>query len=179
MPKPPTTPTYHPDKPELLIDYFEYLLICTRGRLQVDNKKLILKADGFRELKKEYGELKVDDFKKAWELAKQFNMWAEYFSGMANTIQKEFLDSNTHKQKIQAESSFDADSVKVANGDRLSNKDDRVVNARTGRNMYKSFYDSLTKMVEFLERSHYHCKSTYEMAKLMKDSPPSKKDDDF
>lgn len=165
MPAPPVHPTSHPYNPGAQVDYFEYLLLVTRQQLKSNNSSLILKADGLRALLSSYASLQRNDFEKAWELAKDFNLWADYFSGMANTIQKEFLDSNTKKIKVQSEASFDADSTKVANGDRLSNKDDRVVSARINRNTFKSFYDGLLKTVEFLERAHYHCKSTYEMAK--------------
>lgn len=166
MPVPPVRPTKHPFNPNAQVDYFEYLLLVTRKQLKTNNSNLSLKADGLRALLTDYSSLKRTDYEKAWELAKDFNLWADYFSGMANTIQKEFLDSNTKKIKIQAEASFDADSTKVANGDRLSNKNSLVVDARTNRNTFKSFHDGLLKTVEFLERAHYHCKSTYEMVKF-------------
>ena len=169
MSRPPIAPTRSPVKPDMMVSYFEHLMIQIGKILKEDNSTIQLNFKGFRELLSEYSELKIDSYEKAWELARDFNMWAEYFSGIANLIQKEYLDSETKKTELQSIASFDADSTKVANGDRLSNKDERVVKARNSRNAYKAFYDELMNMLSFLERGHYHCKSTYEMAKTLKD----------
>ena len=41
-------------------------------------------------------------FIKAWELTKELNAWSEYFSDIANLIQKKYLDSETEKLEQQS-----------------------------------------------------------------------------
>lgn len=61
-----------------------------------------------------------------------------------------------------ATASANADSNKVANGDRLANKDDAVISIRKKRNCIESLCELLDSKIQFLERSHYLCKKTFE-----------------
>lgn len=146
--------------------YFELLVLIANDYLKEDGIKL--NFQGYKETIVEYANLKEHETEKAWRLAKDLNTWSEYFSSVANLIQKTYLDAETDKQSAQSIASFDADPNKVANGDRLSNKDTRVISARKKRNALKSLYEELEAKVKFLERAHYHCKSTYEIISKQK-----------
>lgn len=144
------------------INYFEKLIEISSEYLEKDGIKLSF--DGYRETLDDYTTLKEDDTSKAWSLIKELNSWSEYFSSVANLIQKLYLDSETDKIETQAIASIEADATKVANGERLSNKDPKVINARKKRNTLKSLHSELESKIKFLERAYYHCKSTCEWA---------------
>lgn len=144
------------------ISYFDKLAEYASNYLKEDG--INLNFDGYVKTILEYNNLRENDFSKAWELTKKINTWTEYFSGVANLIQKLYLDSETTKIEAQAIASYCADSIKVANGDRLANKDTNVVNARKKRNTLKSFYDELESKIKFMERAYYHCKATCDWA---------------
>lgn len=173
MTRPPINPIT--TKNNSKISYFKYLAILAKQYLDdkeyqnenipetLKDTPISLDFSNYNELIEEYKDLTMDSKKKAWQLSRDFNMWAEYFSALANIVQKEYLDAETEKIKVKSIASHDADSDNVSNGKRLSNKDDRVVVARKNRNLLKSFYDELKAKVEFSNRAHYHCKSTYEL----------------
>lgn len=142
------------------INYFELLTIWALDYLKEDG--VVLNFKGYAETVEAYAHLQESDTKGAWELARDLNAWSEYFSDVANLIQKLYLDADTEKIEVIAQASFEADDKKVANGERLANKDTRVVNIRKKRNTLQSFYDELIAKVKFLERAHYHCKATAE-----------------
>lgn len=144
------------------INYFDKLLEIAGEYLKEDG--IILNFEGYNETLNDYMNLKENDVEKAWILTKELNSWSEYFSSIANLIQKMYLDSETDKIEIQAIASIEADATKVANGERLSNKDAKVVKARKKRNALKALYDELESKIKFLERAYYHCKSTCEWA---------------
>jgi len=157
--KPPVQPLIIKGRP---LSYFQHLASLAKDYLQVDG--VSLNFTGYNETIVDYANLEESDLPSAWKLTKELNAWSEYFSGLANLIQKMYLDSETDKIEVIAISSLEADSVKVANGERLANKDKRVVNARKKRNTLKSFHDELESKIKFLERAHYHCKSTCDWA---------------
>jgi len=144
------------------INYFEKLIEISSEYLEKDG--IMLNFDGYRETLEDYTTLKENDTSKAWLLIKELNSWSEYFSSVANLIQKLYLDSETDKIETQAIASIEADATKVANGERLSNKDPKVINARKKRNTLKSLHNELESKIKFLERAYYHCKSTCEWA---------------
>lgn len=142
--------------------YFEKLVRYALDYLKEDG--IVLNFKGYTDTLKKYSSLQEEESDKAWELTKELNAWSEYFSSLSNLIQKLYLDSDTDKIEVQAIASLEADAVKVANGERLANKDKAVVNARKKRNTLKAFYDELESKIRFLERAYYHCKSTCEWA---------------
>lgn len=170
MSQPPITPV---TSGKHKLSYFEHLTMKIikenkkesnkRANEDLNLEKIELEFDGYRELLKEYRELTVASKKKSWQLARDFNMWSEYFSGLANEIQKIYADIEAEKLKIKSQASHDADPKKVANGKRLANQDERVIEIRKLRNLYKAYYDELKAKIEFLNRAHYHCKSSYEL----------------
>ena len=160
LPLPPLYPLIN--KSGKQISYFDKLVEYVSNYLKEDD--IYLSFDGYTETILEYNNLKENDFSRAWELTKKINAWTEYFSSISNLIQKLYLDSETTKIETQAIASFSSDSIKVANGDRLANKDSSVVNARKKRNTLKSFYDELESKIKFMERAYYHCKATCDWA---------------
>ncbi|MDF2879472.1 MAG: hypothetical protein K0R54_29 [Clostridiaceae bacterium] len=160
MAKPPLTPLKAEDGKH--ISYFEKLVRLSSEYLREDG--INLSFAGYTETLVDYANLEETDITKAWNLIKDLNAWSEYFSSISNLIQKVYLDSETDKIEVQAIASIEADSVKVANGERLSNKDSKVIRARKKRNTLKAFYDELEAKIRFLERAYYHCKSTCEWA---------------
>lgn len=158
MAKPPLNPILTQDGKET--NYFEMLARWASEYLKKDGIQLNFK--GYKETLLEYANVNEDQLEQLWKLAKELNTWAEYFSSIANLIQKMYLDAETEKNEVKSSASVRADEKKVANGDRLSNKDEAVVSARKKRNTLKSFFEELEAKVKFLERAHYHCKATYD-----------------
>lgn len=157
MAKPPVNPISIDNKPT---DYFQHLTEIVRSDFEAEG--INLNFHGYKKTIFEYSSLIDSNTQRAWELARDLNMWSEYLSDIASITQKLLLDSETTKIEQIAVSSYEADNVKVANGDRLANKDIRVVNARRKRNAFKAFYSELEAKVNFLERAYYHCKNTFE-----------------
>lgn len=155
MARPPVSPLNIDGKP---MNYFEYLVDLVKPHFEELNIKLDFA--GYKDTIDIYSNLKDDDVIVAWKLSRDLNMWSEYFSDLANTVNKFLLDSETDKIEQIAVSSYEADSTKVANGDRLANKDMRVVSVRKKRNAFKAFYQELDTKIKFLERAYYHCKAT-------------------
>lgn len=121
-----------------------------------------LDFSGYRELERIFGSLKMEDAESSWELARRANAWSEYFSDLKNLTKKYLADTEAEKLKIFAIASTTADVEKVANGNRLADKDENVVAIRRIRNGLEAFYEALEAKVEYLERMHYFCKSTCE-----------------
>lgn len=161
MAKPPVFPMKTANGVE--VNYFQLLCSMVKPYLQEDG--ISLNFEGYIETISEYTSLTEEQIDKAWKLTKELNTWSEYFSDIANLIQKLYLDSETDKIEKQATASILCDATKVANGDRLSNKDPEVIKSRKKRNVLKAFYDELVAKIEFLNRAHYHCKATYELSK--------------
>lgn len=155
MARPPVSPLHIDGK---RMDYFEHLVEMVKPYF--NELGISLNFSGYKETIEKYSDLKDDDTKLAWRLSRDLNMWSEYFSDLSNTVNKLLLDSETDKIEQLAVSSYEADSTKVANGDRLANKDMRVVSVRKKRNAFKAFYQELDTKTKFLERAYYHCKAT-------------------
>lgn len=153
------------------LSYFEYLTAMVHP--YVKQEGVHLSFLGYNDLLSRYFELQEGDVKEAWELMKEINAWTEYLSSVANLVQRMYLDAETDKLAVTSLVSIEADAKKVANGDRLANKDERVINARKRRNLLKSFYDELDSKVKFLERAYYHCKATADRA------PKEQKDETY
>lgn len=164
MAKPPLSPIVFKNKDGIIekeMDYFAFLALKVNPILKQYN--MSLNFYGWKETKLKYAKLKDGDYQLAWTVMEEMNLWADYFSSCANLVQKFYLDSETKKIEIQSIVSVEADSKKVANGDRLANKDKRVVTARKNRNGLKALYDDLQAKVKFCERCHYQAKSMYEV----------------
>lgn len=162
MARPPLNPIMLKDKDkEIETDYFGFLARTVKPI--VKKYDMTLNFAGWQDTKLDYANLKDGDVKLAWKVMEEMNLWADYFSSCTNTIQKLFLDSETEKIEIQAIASNEADNVKVANGERLANKDHRVVTARKDRNGLKALYEDLQAKVKFCERCHYQAKSMYDV----------------
>ncbi|WCK57718.1 hypothetical protein PP175_27155 (plasmid) [Aneurinibacillus sp. Ricciae_BoGa-3] len=160
MAKPPVNPL--PSKSGSGMSYFKALSLMAREYLKADG--ITLNFQGYTETIIDYANMQENDIHTAWRLTKELNAWSEYFASISNLIQKFYLDAETDKIEIQATASIKADAVKVANGERLSNKDSHVIQARKKRNCLKAFYDELESKIKFLERGYYHCKATCDWA---------------
>lgn len=164
MARPPLNPIRLKEKDsdkEIEMDYFAFL--ARKVNPIVQKYDMNLNFAGWQDTKLDYANLKDADVKMAWKVMEEMNLWADYFSSCSNTIQKLFLDSETEKIEIQAIASNEADNVKVANGERLANKDKRVVTARMDRNGLKALHEDLQAKVKFCERCHYQAKSMYDV----------------
>lgn len=128
-----------------------------------------LNFSGFNETVEEYENLDSTDYKKSWELSRDLNVWGEYFSELKSVTEKLYLDAETDKKKIFAEASINKDVTKVANGDRLANKDDSVIKIRKKRNALKAFSLALESKIDFCYRIHHHCKATCNWIKIYND----------
>ena len=171
MSRPPLRPIIHNNHK---YSYFEYLVKFVIKKIEIDDTSGRLKPrldfTGYNDLIENYKNLKLDEPDKAWELAKNFNMWIEYFSSLNSIFEDLYLDAETYKMKEIAVASYEADNKSVANGSRLANKNEQVIEARKIRNIYKSFYNELSKKIEFLEKAYYHCKSTYQLYQKKEDN---------
>lgn len=156
LPKPPISPLKNEEGKS--ISYFEKL--ADMASVYLKQYDIILDFSGYKETLIDYSNLREDEADIAWRLTKELNAWTEYFTSIANLIQKLHLDAECDKLEIQAIASIQADSTKVANGDRLANRDSNVIAIRKKRNTLKSFYDELEAKSKFLERAYYHCKAT-------------------
>ena len=141
-----------------LINYFELLVLWTNDILKVNGIQLNFK--GYKETIDEYRKLNETNYEKAWQLARDLNAWSEYFSDTANLIQKLYLDADTDRIERTAAISSQCDEKVVANGYRLANQNQEVVAIRRRKNTLQAFYEELKAKVKFLERAHFHCKST-------------------
>lgn len=174
MASPPTNPIELEGKK---ISYFKKICLASQIHLREDNIRL--NFDGYEETIEDYKSLKEQDLSKAWELTKELNAWSEYFSDIANLIQKKYLDSETEKLEQQSLKSIEHSEKVVSAGDRHANTSRDVINARKKRNILKSLYDELVSKTKFLERAYYHCKSTCEWANRVKTSYTNVKGDDY
>lgn len=157
MARPPLNPIKLDNKE---MDYFELLARMVYPIVQ--RYDVPLNFEGWVSTKKDYANMKDGNYTVAWKVMEEMNLWADYFSSCANMVQKLFLDSETTKIEMQAIASVEADKTKVANGDRLANKDKRVIDARKDRNALKALYEDLQAKVKFCERCHYQAKSMYD-----------------
>lgn len=157
MAKPPVLPI--DDKQ----DYFDKLIEEIEPYFTKNG--LGLKFEGYKDTVQAYSDLKSSDLDKCWELSRDFNMWGEYFSDLKALVEKLFLDAETEKKKEYATASLAEDSKKVANGDRLANKNPTVIALRRDRNLLQAFITSLTAKIDFCYKCHHHCKNTFSIEK--------------
>jgi hypothetical protein len=145
---------YPPQKPiNNQHSYFE--LLCYEAQKYLPYK---LDFDGYEDLVARYRLLSDLDTAANFEMAKEFVTWLEYFSNVANFVQKEFLDAETDKLQIFSAKSIDASDKSVASGDRKANTEPEVIAARKKRNALKSLYDALCSHQDFCEKVFYQCK---------------------
>lgn len=155
MAKPPVLSTDYFDK--LLEDIIPYF----------SGKTITLQFDGYKQTVKDYSALVPTDINKCWELSRDFNMWGEYFSDLKALAEKLYLDVETDKKKEYSLASIKEDANKVANGDRLANKNPTVVALRRDRNLLQSFITALTSKIDYCYKCHHHCKATCAWEKQM------------
>ena len=145
---PPTNPVQ---------DRFSYFdLLMAKAQKAIPGVRL--NFDGYGDLIDRYIAVSDLDSKANFKLAKDFNMWFEYMSDIANYIQMEFLDAETDKIQIMSQKSIDSGEKNVASGDRKANTDPDVIAARKRRNTLKAFYDALVARQDFCEKAFYQCK---------------------
>lgn len=157
MPNPPKFPLKQNNQS---ISYFTYLVNSVSSIFEEHG--ISLNFEGYEDTVEEYRKLNYDEFNKTWELAQQLNAWSEYMASIRSNARKLLQDAETDKLSTIATASVIADSAKVANGDRLANKDENVIGIRRRRNAIEAFCDELDAKISFLERAHYFCKSTCE-----------------
>jgi len=155
MPNPPKFPLKQNNQD---ITYFVFLINSVVGVFRENG--IELNFDGYEQTIENYRNLKHDDFNGAWALAQELNAWTEYIASIRSNARKMLQDSETEKMSTIATASILADNAKVANGDRLANKDEAVIAIRRKRNAIEAFCDELDAKIAFLERAHYFCKTT-------------------
>ncbi len=141
--------------------YFEVLL--NEAKPILEQRGLIADIEGFEETMNSLNSLTISDVALAWKLCAELNAWSDYLSDMRSNCNKILKDLEVEKKLIVAEASLKADKGKVANGDRLANKDKDVVKVRKDRNVIESLVELLNAKIEYLERGHYLCKKTFEL----------------
>lgn len=125
---------------------------------------LIIDLTGYYETMLKLYSLEMSDVAGAWELSMELNAWSDYLGDIRSNCKKILSDLEAEKMSTIAAASLSADKGKVANGDRLANKDEKVVQIRKKRNTMQSLCDLLDSKVIYLERAHYMCKKTFEIA---------------
>lgn len=140
--------------------YFEFLLdeaspILIDYKFQID-------ITGYAQTVEKLNKLTLHDYASSWELSLELNSWSDYLSDILSNCRCILRNLETEKMAKVATASANADSNKVANGDRLANKDEAVISIRKKRNCIESLCELLDSKIQFLERSHYLCKKTFE-----------------
>lgn len=147
--------------------YFEWLLNKNKEILAEYGVSVEIKD--FNNTIEKLKKLNQDDARAAWELSQELNAWSDYLSDIRSICKKILADLEAEKMAAIATASYAADDKKVANGDRLANKDENVVQARKKRNNIEALCMLLEAKVSFTERAHYACKKTFEMLQNIKD----------
>lgn len=138
--------------------YFNYM-IETANSLDLG---FSLDFTGYEALIESLKSFKYEDTKRAWEISQECNAWCEYIADLKAIIQQKLADAETDKKEIIADASSRADDKKVANGDRLANKDPEVVKIRKYRNFLEALLQLLEDKHQFLVQSHYFTRMTCE-----------------
>lgn len=146
--------------------YFEQLLKAAEKTCA--EQGIILDFTGYDDLIEKLKNFKIDDTKMAWQIAQECNAWCEYIGDIKAVIKRELADAETDKKSVISKASTAADSVKVANGERLANGNAEVVSIRKKRNMLEALYDMLEDKLNFLIQSHYFARLTCEWSKDVK-----------
>lgn len=162
MPIPPRFPLKNNPQGQT---YFDFLVSSVSDIFM--EYGLELRFDGYDQTIESYTQLKHDDFTNAWNLAQELNAWSEYMASIRSNARKMLQDTETEKLSTIATASILADNTKVANGDRLANKDEAVIAVRRKRNAIEAFVEELDSKISFLERAHYFCKTTCEWQQRM------------
>lgn len=142
--------------------YFDALLESAKPIL-VENK-LIVDVNGYKETINSLANLKLTDYNAAWTLSLELNAWSDYLSDIRSNCKRILNNLEAEKMSTIATASLSADKVKVSNGDRLANKDEKVVEIRKKRNTMESLCELLDSKIAYMERAHYLCKKTFEIA---------------
>lgn len=124
------------------------------------NLGLCFDFTGYEQLVDQLKNFKLADTESAWEISQQCNAWCEYIADLKALVQQKLADAETDKKLIIAEASAKADDKKVANGDRLANKDSNVVQIRKYRNFLEALLQLLEDKHQFLIQSHYFARMT-------------------
>ena len=155
MPMPPKTPVNVDGTP---MDYFDAIILEVEDIYREAN--LPLDFTGYLETINNFTELSFDDFETSYQLAEELFAWSDYVNNLKGLTKKLLLDAETEKITEIAKASVKADDTKVANGERLANKDENVILARKKRNTLEAFYDLLEAKSNLLNQAFYFCKST-------------------
>lgn len=162
MPMPPKTPVNIQGTP---MDYFDALILEVKPIYE--GADLPLDFSGYEETIHTFTSLSHDDFETSYTLAEELFAWSDYINNLKSLTKKLLLDAETDKISEIATASVKADSEKVANGERLANKDENVISIRKKRNALEAFYDLLEAKSNLLNQAFYFCKSTCEWDKRL------------
>lgn len=160
MPMPPKTPVNIQGVP---MDYFDAIILQVKDIYEEAN--LPLNFEGYEETISSFTKLEHNNFELSYQLAEELFAWNDYFNNLKSLTKKLLLDAETDKISEIANASIKADAEKVANGERLANKDSNVINARKKRNALEAFYDLLESKSILLNQAFYFCKSTCDWEK--------------
>lgn len=136
--------------------YFNYM-IKTGTELLPD---VSLDFTGYDELIESLKQFNYSDTASAWEISQQCNAWCEYIADLKAIIHQKLADAETDKKVVISIASSKADDKKVANGDRLANKEPEVVKIRKYRNFLEALLQLLEDKHQFLIQSHYFTRMT-------------------
>lgn len=142
--------------------YFDTLLENAKPIL--DENNITVDISGYKETMNSLAALKLSDYNAAWQLSLELNAWSDYLSDIRSNCKRILNNLEAEKMSIIATASLVADKVKVSNGDRLANKDEKVVEIRKKRNTMESLCELLDSKIAYMERAHYLCKKTFETA---------------
>lgn len=159
MPMPPKNPMRINGKD---MSYFEVLTLRVQKYVEAEGIKL--NFDGYEETVSRYENMKKTDLSEVWEIGQELNAWSEYLSDVRGIIKLLLKDAETEKLSVIATASISADTNKVANGNRLANRDLTVINVRKKRNAFESMLSLLDSKIAFLDKAYYYCKGTCEWA---------------
>lgn len=159
MPMPPKLPIKINGKN---MTYLEALSL--RVKKYIEAEGLTLNFDGYQETINRYERMNKSNINDVWEIGQELNAWSEYLSDLRAVVSHLLKDTETEKKSIIAMASINADTSKVANGNRLANRDTAVIEIRKKRNALEAILSLLDSKITFLDKAYYYCKGTCEWA---------------
>lgn len=142
--------------------YFDALVY--RVKKYVEAEGMTLNFEGYQETIERYERMKKTNISEVWEIGQELNAWSEYLSDVRGNIKLLLKNTETEKMSIIATASINADTAKVANGNRLANRDVSVIEIRKKRNALEAMLLILDSKIAFLDKAYYYCKGTCEWA---------------
>lgn len=124
----------------------------------------VLDFTAYNELINLYRQLTPFDVEKSEYLTHNFITCQDTLIGYLSVAQKLMLDAETTEREVEASMSIKSDVKSVANGERLANRSQEVIDARRNSNLLASFHEGLRLKLELLRQAHYSCKQSWEIA---------------